>query len=95
MPGANIDIVQVGHLARLELSAREQELLREQLSAVLGYVEKLKELEVSAVEPMAHAVRLVNVTRPDLVRPSISQSEAVRNAPAQADGLFLVPKIIE
>jgi aspartyl-tRNA(Asn)/glutamyl-tRNA(Gln) amidotransferase subunit C len=95
MPGANIDIVHVGHLARLELSAREQELLREQLGAVLGYVEKLKELEVSGVEPMAHAVRLVNVTRPDLVRPSISQSEAVRNAPAQADGLFLVPKIIE
>jgi aspartyl-tRNA(Asn)/glutamyl-tRNA(Gln) amidotransferase subunit C len=79
----------------LELSAREQELLREQLGAVLGYVEKLKELEVSGVEPMAHAVRLVNVTRPDLVRTSIPQSEAVRNAPAQADGLFLVPKIIE
>jgi aspartyl-tRNA(Asn)/glutamyl-tRNA(Gln) amidotransferase subunit C len=95
MSGVDIDISHIGRLARLELSAQEAELLREQLSAVLGYVEKLKELEVGAVEPMAHAVRLVNVTRPDLVRPSLPQLEGVRNAPAQAGGLFLVPKIVE
>jgi aspartyl-tRNA(Asn)/glutamyl-tRNA(Gln) amidotransferase subunit C len=92
---ANIDIGSVSRLARLELSAGEQAVLGEQLKAVLGYVEKLKELDISATEPMAHAVRLVNVTRPDLIRPSIAQEEAVRNAPLQRDGLFLVPKIVE
>jgi aspartyl-tRNA(Asn)/glutamyl-tRNA(Gln) amidotransferase subunit C len=65
------------------------------LGQVLGYVEKLKELDVSQVEPMAHAVPLVNVTRPDEPRPSLPHEVAMRNAPAQANGLFIVPKIVE
>jgi aspartyl-tRNA(Asn)/glutamyl-tRNA(Gln) amidotransferase subunit C len=95
MPEANIDIHYVGHLARLELTVQEEELLRDQLGAVLGYVRKLEELELEGVDPMAHAVRLVNVTRPDQVQASLPQSEALGNAPAQAGGLFLVPKIVE
>jgi aspartyl-tRNA(Asn)/glutamyl-tRNA(Gln) amidotransferase subunit C len=47
------------------------------------------------VEPTAHAVPLINVTRPDKVCPSISNEDALRNAPAKANGLFLVPKIVE
>ena len=62
---------------------------------MLGYIEKLNELDVSHVEPTAHAVPMVNVTRPDEARPSISNEEALRNAPAKANGLFLVPKIVE
>ncbi|MCL4181255.1 MAG: Asp-tRNA(Asn)/Glu-tRNA(Gln) amidotransferase subunit GatC [Verrucomicrobia bacterium] len=95
MARVDIDIQYVARLARLELTAREETLLREQLGDVLGYVEKLKELEVSAVEPMSHAVPTVNVTRPDEVRPSLPQGEALRNAPAHAEGLFIVPKIVE
>jgi aspartyl-tRNA(Asn)/glutamyl-tRNA(Gln) amidotransferase subunit C len=95
MARVDIDIQYVARLARLALTAREETLLREQLGDVLGYVEKLKELEVSAVEPMAHAVPLVNVARPDEVRPSLFQGEALRNAPAHAEGLFIVPKIVE
>ena len=56
---------------------------------------KLNELDVSQVEPTAHAVPLVNVTRPDEIRPSLSNEDALRNAPAQANGLFIVPKIVE
>jgi aspartyl-tRNA(Asn)/glutamyl-tRNA(Gln) amidotransferase subunit C len=52
-------------------------------------------VDVSGVEPTAHAFPLVNVTRPDEVRPSISNEDALRNAPAQANGLFMVPKIVE
>jgi aspartyl-tRNA(Asn)/glutamyl-tRNA(Gln) amidotransferase subunit C len=55
----------------------------------------LKELDVSNVEPTAHAVPMVNVTRPDEVRPSMDQAAALANAPAHANGLFLVPKIVE
>jgi aspartyl-tRNA(Asn)/glutamyl-tRNA(Gln) amidotransferase subunit C len=95
MSEANLDIRYIGHLARLELTSQEEGLLGEQLGAVLGYVRKLEELELDGVEPMAHAVRLVNVTRPDQVQPSLGSSEVLQNAPAQAGGLFLVPKIVE
>jgi aspartyl-tRNA(Asn)/glutamyl-tRNA(Gln) amidotransferase subunit C len=47
------------------------------------------------VEPTAHAFPLVNVTRPDEVKPSLSNDEALRNAPSKANGLFMVPKILE
>ena len=90
-----IDVKYVAHLARLELSPEEEQKIGAQLGDVLGYIEKLKEVDVSGVEPTAHAFPLVNVTRPDAVRPSISQEDALRNAPAQANGLFIVPKIVE
>jgi aspartyl-tRNA(Asn)/glutamyl-tRNA(Gln) amidotransferase subunit C len=90
-----IDIKYVAHLARLSLSAEEEQQFGAQLGDVLSYIEKLKEVDVTNVEPTAHAVPLINVTRPDKVLPSISQEEALRNAPAQANGLFLVPRIVE
>ena len=73
----------------------EQEKFGAQLSNILGYIEKLNQLDVSGIEPTAHAVPLVNVFRPDEVRPSLSNEEALRNAPASANGLFMVPKIVE
>jgi aspartyl-tRNA(Asn)/glutamyl-tRNA(Gln) amidotransferase subunit C len=91
----NIDVKYVAHLARLALSPEEEEKIGRQLRDVLGYIEKLKEVDVSGVEPTAHAFPLVNVVRPDEVRPSLSHEEALRNAPAQANGLFIVPKIVE
>jgi len=90
-----IDVKYVAHLARLSLTAEEEETLATQLSSILGYVEKLKEVDVTGVEPTAHAFPLVNVTRPDEVRPSMPHEDALRNAPAQANGLFIVPKIVE
>ena len=95
MEKVEIDIKYVAHLARLALTPEEEAKFGAQLGTVLGYVEKLKEVDVSGVEPTAHAVPLVNVTRPDEVRPSMSTEEALRNAPAQANGLFIVPKIVE
>ena len=95
MPAVEIDVKYVAHLARLSLSPEEEQKIGKQLGNVLGYIEKLKEVDVSGVEPTAHAFPLVNVTRPDEVRPSLSQEEALRNAPQQANGLFIVPKIVE
>jgi aspartyl-tRNA(Asn)/glutamyl-tRNA(Gln) amidotransferase subunit C len=92
---ADLDVKYVAHLARLSLSAEEEQRIGSQLGHILGYIEKLKEVDVSGVEPTAHTFPLVNVTRADEVRPSLSQEEALRNAPAQANGLFIVPKIVE
>jgi aspartyl-tRNA(Asn)/glutamyl-tRNA(Gln) amidotransferase subunit C len=89
------DVKYVAHLARLSLTPDEEQKFGAQLGQVLGYIQKLGEVDVSQVEPTAHAVPLVNVTRPDEIRPSLSHEDALRNAPAKANGLFLVPKIVE
>ena len=95
MAAAEIDVNYVAHLARLTLSAEEEQKLSAQLGNILGYIEKLKEADIAGVEPTAHAFPLVNVTRPDETRASIPGDEALRNAPAAANGLFIVPKIVE
>ena len=95
MAKVDIDVKYVAHLARLSLSAEEEQKISAQLGDILGYIKKLKEVDVTGVEPTAHAFPLVNVVRPDEVRPSISNEEALRNAPAAANGLFIVPKIVE
>ena len=90
-----MDIKYVARLARLELTPEEESKMAEQLEAVLSYIEKLKQVDVSGVEPTAHAFPLVNVTRSDEATISLSHEEALSNAPAQANGLFIVPKIVE
>jgi aspartyl-tRNA(Asn)/glutamyl-tRNA(Gln) amidotransferase subunit C len=95
MAAPDFDVKYVAHLARIQLSPEEEQRLGAQLGNILGFMEKLKTLDVSHVEPTAHAVPTVNVTRPDEVRPSLPHDEALRNAPARANGLFVVPKIIE
>src|SRR5258706_12987177 len=95
MPAADFNVKYVAQLARISLTPAEESKLSAQMAGILGYIEKLKEVDVTGVEPTAHAVPLVNVTRPDEVRPSLSNEEALRNAPAPAKGLFIVPKIVE
>jgi len=95
MASVEIDVKYVAHLARLALTPDEEKKLTNQLGNILGYIEKLKELDVANVEPTAHAVPMVNVMRPDEVRPSLPRDDAMRNAPAKANGLFIVPKIVE
>ena len=95
MADTQIDVKYVAHLARLQLTPEEEQKFGAQLGHILGYIAKLNELDVSQVEPTAHAVPLVNVVRPDAARPSLSHEDALRNAPAQAGGLFVVPKIVE
>jgi aspartyl-tRNA(Asn)/glutamyl-tRNA(Gln) amidotransferase subunit C len=85
----------VARLARLALTDAERERIGAELSAILEYVAKLEELDVSAVEPTSHAVGLVNVMREDEPRPCQDQAEALANAPDRAGALFRVPRIIE
>ena len=95
MLATEIDVKYVAHLARLGLTPEEERKFGSQLGQVLGYIETLREVDVSQVDPTAHAVPMVNVTRPDEVHPSLPIEEALRNAPARANGLFIVPKIVE
>ena len=95
MASAEIDVKYVAHLARLALTPDEEKKLSAQLGSILGYIEKLRELDVSNVEPTAHAVPMVNVTRADEIRPSLPHGDALRNAPNKGGGLFIVPKIVE
>jgi aspartyl-tRNA(Asn)/glutamyl-tRNA(Gln) amidotransferase subunit C len=95
MAAAEIDVKYVAHLARIALTPDEEKKLAAQLGGILGYIEKLNELDITNIEPTAHAVPLVNVTRTDEVRPSLPHEDALRNTPRQANGLFIVPKIVE
>jgi aspartyl-tRNA(Asn)/glutamyl-tRNA(Gln) amidotransferase subunit C len=90
-----MDIRYVAHLARIELTQEELTKFGEQLGGVLRYMEQLKSMDVAAIEPTAHPFPLVNVTRPDVVAGCLSPEAALENAPAAANGLFLVPKIVE
>jgi aspartyl-tRNA(Asn)/glutamyl-tRNA(Gln) amidotransferase subunit C len=92
---SDFNIQYVANLARVALTPDEEQRLGQQLTNILCYIEKLKEVDVSQVEPTAHAFPLVNVTRPDVVTGSLPHDEAMRNAPAKAGGLFVVPKVVE
>jgi len=91
----DFNIKYVAHLARLKLTPEEEQKLGAQLGNILGYIEKLKEVDVSGVEPTAHAFPLVNVFRADEPRPGLPTEDALRNAPKQSGGLFVVPKVVE
>jgi aspartyl-tRNA(Asn)/glutamyl-tRNA(Gln) amidotransferase subunit C len=95
MAGTDFNVKYVAHLARLSLSPDEEQKLGAQLNNIIGFVEQLKSVDISGVEATAHAVPTVNVTRADEIRPSLSHEEAMRNAPKQSNGLFIVPKIVE
>ena len=89
------DVSYVAHLARLYLTDAEKQKIAAQLKDILAYVAKLNELDVSKVEPTAHATPLTNVLRKDELRPCIDRDTVLKNAPEQARDLFIVPKIVE
>jgi aspartyl-tRNA(Asn)/glutamyl-tRNA(Gln) amidotransferase subunit C len=91
------EVRRIAVLARLKLSPEEEQVFQGQLSAILEYVEQLKELDVSGVEPMTHALATGDLPplRDDVVRPSLPPEDALANAPAREGTCFKVPRIIE
>ena len=85
----------VAKLAQLALSDEEKELFREQLSSILGYAERLNELDTDEIPPTATVLPLENIMRDDQVQPSLPQEDALANAPAALDGRFQVPVVLE
>jgi aspartyl-tRNA(Asn)/glutamyl-tRNA(Gln) amidotransferase subunit C len=89
------DVEHVARLARLELSEEEKNLFAGQMGAILGYVEKLMELNTEGILPTSHAVPMENAFREDAVCPSIGIEKALANAPDRVDSFYRVPKVIE
>ena len=89
------DVRYVAQLARLDLSDAEIAKFQSQLGQVLAHVEKLRQVDVSGVEPTAHANQVVNAFRDDEPRDWFTSKDALANAPRSANGLFVVPKVIE
>lgn len=90
-----MDVGYVAHLARIDLTDEETTLFQGQLDQVLHYVEQLNELDVSGVEPTAHAIPVFNVLRKDVPGTSLDHADIIANAPAATDGEIRVPKIID
>ncbi|MFI5358132.1 MAG: Asp-tRNA(Asn)/Glu-tRNA(Gln) amidotransferase subunit GatC [Opitutales bacterium] len=93
-PG-EIDIDRVAQLARLALTPDEKARFARQLGEVLHHIRQLEQVDVSGVEPTAHAFPLTNVWADDVPQPGLPVAAALRNAPAQRDHMIVVPKVVE
>jgi len=89
------EVKRVATLARLQLSPEEEELLTEQLDKILQYMAKLDRLDTDKVEPLAHAVDIVNAFREDKVTNRPQTDDLLVNTPAREKNFIKVPKIIE
>ena len=89
------DVRWVAHLARLELTEAELATLTGQLAAVLEYVDLLKTVNTDGVEPMAHAIEVANVFRPDEPAPSLPVEAVLANAPDRRGNFYGVPAVLE
>jgi aspartyl-tRNA(Asn)/glutamyl-tRNA(Gln) amidotransferase subunit C len=79
-------------LARIDVTDDQVSKLQAELSGILDHVSAISELDLSEVEPTAHALSVTNSTRADVVTPGLSRDDALTNAPEQRDGCFVIPK---
>lgn len=91
----HIDIDYTAKLARINLTDAEKEKLSDQLDSIIGYVEKLEELDTEGVDPTAHPHPVYNVWQEDEVKDGLSTEEALKNAPAQRENMVVVPKVVD
>ena len=89
------DAINIASLSRIHLKEDEAECLAKDLEKILGYIKKLEQLDISAIEPTSHVLSLKNAYREDTERKSLSQEEALSFSIEKKDGSFKVPKIIE
>ncbi|KKR78129.1 MAG: Aspartyl/glutamyl-tRNA(Asn/Gln) amidotransferase subunit C [Candidatus Curtissbacteria bacterium GW2011_GWA1_40_9] len=92
---AKIDITHVAKLANLALTDREKKVFAGQLSETIKYIDKLEELDTSALEPTSQVTSLENVTREDKASSSFSQEDALKNAKSTSKGFIMTKAILE
>jgi aspartyl-tRNA(Asn)/glutamyl-tRNA(Gln) amidotransferase subunit C len=95
MTSKDFDVEYLANLARIKLTPEEITTFESQLGLVLEHVAKLNQVEVSQVEPMAHSFPIYNVFREDETRECLDREVALSNAPHQAQGLFIVTKVVD
>ncbi len=93
-PISRDEVAHVAGLAHLQLTDEQLDAFTVQLGAVLAHARDVEALDVSDVEPTAHPFELVNVLRPDHVRPTLDPDEVLAAAPAAEDGQFRVPPVL-
>jgi aspartyl-tRNA(Asn)/glutamyl-tRNA(Gln) amidotransferase subunit C len=91
----DLDVAYVARLARINLTEDEAQIFQKQLDDVLKYADKLRRVDVTCVEAAAHALPVFNVFRDDSPRDWFTAEQALSDAPQQANGLFVVPKVVE
>lgn len=84
----------IASLARLKFNSEEKEDIKNDLQQMIGFIDKLNELDTTGVEPLLHMSENINVLREDEVSGTISREEAFRNAPLHDEQFFKVPKVI-
>jgi aspartyl-tRNA(Asn)/glutamyl-tRNA(Gln) amidotransferase subunit C len=94
-PHHTVDVPYLARLARLELTQEEIDLFGGQLGRILDHVEQMNKLDISGIEPTAHAISVFDVIREDAVTESLPKQTILENAPHNANGLFLVPKVLD
>ncbi len=87
-------VEKVAHLARLELAEDETEQMIADMSKILGFMDKLNEIDTTGVEPLVYMTDEINVLREDVVKQQITHQEALQNAPKHDGKYFLVAKVI-
>ena len=92
---SDLDVAYVARLARINLTEDEAQIFQKQLDDVLKYAEKLRQVDVTGIDAAAHALPVFNVFRDDSPRGWFTAEQALSNAPRQANGLFVVPKVVE
>lgn len=91
----SMDVRRVATLARLALTDEEAEVFRGQMAGIVGFVRKIGDLDIAGIEPTTHAHPVENVFREDAAVEGLDRETVLSNAPKQADGQFVVPKIVE
>ncbi len=89
------DVEHVANLARLNLTPEEKQKMTRELAEIIGFADKLNQLDTQGVEPTAHVLPISNVFREDAVRPSYDREDILSNAAAVEDGCVKVPKVVE
>ena len=93
-PNTRADVAHLARLARLALTEQELDHFGAQLDGILAAVSRISDLDTADVPPTSHSLDLTNVQREDVVRPGLTQEEALAAAPAAEDGRFRVPRIL-
>lgn len=88
-------IDKLAHLARLEFENEAKEEIKKDLTRILSFVEKLNELNTDNVEPLIYITEEVNVLREDEIKQTITQEDALKNAPKRDSDYFRVPRVVE
>ncbi len=88
-------VARVARLARLEVPADQLEAVAGQLDGILAFVEQLKAIDTTGVEPMTSVVEATQRMRPDIVTDGGIQEKVLANAPERFEGYFVVPKVVE